>query len=232
MTKRVTRVLCAASPRGSRQAIERLHEIADDRDAHAIVVVGDLGIGELRRESYRALFRALAGDRRPAYWVPGSQDAPIGDYLRETHNIEVVHPFVRGVHGTPAFTPGGHILVAGLGGEISDDPEAPREEIERLRYPRWEAAYRLKLLAEFGEHERLLAFATPPAHKGTGEPGSEVVTELVATWRPRIVVCPGPRPPEMIGRSLVVAPGSLADGHFAVADVGSRDVDFGQLAAA
>ena len=231
MIKRVTRVVCAASPSGSVQGIERLHQIADDRDAQAIVVVGDLGVGDRRHGSYRAVFRALANDRHPAYWVPGPRDAPIGDYLRETHNIEVVHPLVRGVHGTVAFAPG-HLLVAGLGGEISDDPEAPREEVDRLRYPRWEAEYRLKLLGELGEHDRLLAFSTPPAHRNIDAPGSDVVAELVGTWRPRIVVCPGPRPAVMLGSSLIVAPGSLADGIYAVADLGARDVEFGELVAA
>lgn len=231
MIKRVTRVLCAARPSGSVHAIESLHRIADDRDAQAIVVVGDLGVGGRRRDGYRALFRALAGDERPAYWVPGPGDAPIADYLRETHNAEVVHPFLRSVHGTVAFAPG-HLLVAGLGGEISDDLEAPREELDRLRYPRWEAEYRLKLLGELGEHDRMLVFATPPAHKGMDAPGSDVVAELIGTWRPRIVVCPGPRPPAVLGTSLVVAPGSLGEGHYAVADLSAREVEFGELVAA
>lgn len=34
------------------------------------------------------------------------------------------------------------------------------------------------------------------------------------------------------GRSLVVAPGSLADGHYAVADLQSQEVELGQFAGA
>jgi hypothetical protein len=59
-----------------------------------------------------------------------------------------------------------------------------------------------------------------------------VVAELIGTWRPRLVVCPGPRPAAMLGKSLIVAPGSLAAGHYAVADLGTRDVEFGELVAA
>jgi hypothetical protein len=140
---------------------------------------------------------------------------------------------LHGVHGTGALDPGGHIVFAGLGGEIDDDPDAPRDETERLRYPRWEAEYRLKILRELGEHESVLLFATPPAHKGQGIPGSEAVAELIATWRPRLAVCGGERRGvEMIGRSQVVSPGSLADGHYAVADLRAHTVELQELAAA
>jgi Icc-related predicted phosphoesterase len=231
MASRVTRVLCAADPRGSEAAVRRLRETAADRGVHAIALVGDLGGGADRRQSYRTVFRALAGDGIPAYWVPGPGDAPVGDYLREAHSVEVVTPLVRGVHGTAAFAPG-YLVVAGLGGAIDDDPDSPREEVERLAYPRWEAEYRLKLLAELGEHERLLVFATPPAHKGRGIPGSEAVAELIGTWRPRLAVCGGPRETATIGRTLVVAPGSLAGGQYAVADLHSHDVELGELVVA
>jgi Icc-related predicted phosphoesterase len=228
MASRVTRVLCAAEPRGSSDAVDRLGEVAGDRDAQAIVLAGDLGGGQDRSQSYRPLFHALGALDIPAYWVPGRSDAPIGAYLREAHNVEIVFPRLRGVHGTGAFATA-HLVVAGFGGEIDDDPDAQREELECLRYPRWEAEYRLKLLGELGEHERMLAFATPPAHKGLGLRGSDAVAELIGTWRPRLVVCGGPRGTEMIGRSLVVAPGSLAEGHYAVADLKARHAELGEL---
>jgi Icc-related predicted phosphoesterase len=231
MVERVTRILCAAEPRGSTDAVERLRDVAADRAVDATVVVGDLGGGPDRRESYRSVFRALVEYRSPVYWVPGAGDAPIGVYLREAYNIEVVSPLLRAVHGTLAFTPG-QPVVAGMGGEISDDPHATRDEVERLRYPRWEAEYRLKILAEHAEHERVLIFATPPAHKGRGIPGSEAVAELINTHRPRLVVCGGERRTEILGRSTIVAPGGLTDGHYAVADIHSHEVVLGELAAA
>ena len=53
--------------------------------------------------------------------MPGPGDAPISDYLREAYNMETVFPLLRGVHGTAAFAPDGHLLFAGMGGEVDDD---------------------------------------------------------------------------------------------------------------
>jgi hypothetical protein len=228
MSKRVTRVLCAADPAGSIEALDALIEATEDSDVHALALVGDLGSGGA--DSMRSLFKALMRTGLPSYWVPGPGDAPVDAYLREAANIEVVAPSLRGVHGTIAFAQG-HVLFAGIGGEVSDDPEAPREEVERLLYPRWEAEYRLKLVRDLDEHQLVLLFATPPAHKGLGLGGSEVLAELVATHRPRLVVCGGERGTELLGRTRVVAPGSLRDGHYAIADLHSRDAQLEQLAA-
>jgi Icc-related predicted phosphoesterase len=228
---RLTRLVCAADPSGSTSAIAALVEAADHHDAQAIAVVGDLGARDDGPGGYRAVFRALAERGRPAFWVPGPGDAPLGSYLREAHNIEVVFPDVHGVHGTAAVAPG-DVVVAGLGGEISDDPDDQRDEVDRLRYPRWEAEYRLKILRELPEHERVLLFHTHPAHKGLGTEGSEAVAELVGTFRPRLAVCGGERASEMLGRSLLVAPGSLRNGQYAVVDLQQREVELAELAAA
>jgi len=224
--ERVTRILCAAEPRGNAQAIDRLLEAAEHLDVQAVAMVGDLGDGA---EGYRSGFKSLGAGGLPAYWVPGPADAPVADYLREAHNMEIVFPFLHGVHGTAAFAPG-YVLFAGVGGEIDDDPDGPREEVERLHYPRWEAEYRLKLLRELKDYELVLMFATQPAHKGRGPGGSEALAELVGTYRPRLVVCGGEPATWTLGRSMVVAPGALADGHYAVADLHTRAVELEQLA--
>lgn len=227
---RVTRVLCAADPRGSEDALQRLLETSEHHDAHAVAVVGDLS-DQGRPESYGSIFRALGHARQPAYWVPGPGDAPVDDYLREAANVEIPFPYLHGVHGTVAFAPG-YVLFAGIGGFISDDPDYPREETDALRYPRWEPEYRLKLLRELKDYQLVMLLATPPAHKGRGTAGSEVLAELVNTYTPRLVVCGGERGSETLGRSLVVSPGSLADGNYAVADLHSHDVELEQLATA
>jgi Icc-related predicted phosphoesterase len=225
-SERVSRVLCAADPGGSSDAIEALLGAVKSDDVHAIALVGELGDGA---ESLRTLFKTLMRSGLPAYWVPGPGDAPVADYLREASNIELVAPLLRGVHGTFAFAPDGHVLFAGFGGQVSDDPDAPREEVERLSYPRWEPEYRLKVVREVEEHELVLLLATPPAHKGLGTEGSDVLAELVSTYRPRLVVCGGERGNEVLGRTPVVAPGSLRDGHYAIADLNSREVRLEQL---
>ena len=230
-TKRVSRVLCAAEPRGSAEAIDALVRAASERSVQAIVLVGDLsGGGDDPRADFRAVFRALGHAGLPAFWVPGPSDAPVEHYLREAHNIEIVHPLLHGVHGSVAFA-SGNVLVAGIGGEVDDDPEGERDERQRLRYPRWEAEYRLKALQrELSEiSELILLFATPPAHKGLETEGSEALAELATTHRARLVVCGGAPGTMMLGRTLVVAPGSLADGSYAVADLHSRTAELSEL---
>ena len=90
---------------------------------------------------------------------------PVDRYLHEAANIETAFPLLRGVHGTAAISSDG-LLFAGLGGEISDDPRHPRDERERLSYPRWEAEYRLKVVGEFDYNQLVLLFWTAPEHKG------------------------------------------------------------------
>ena len=228
---RITRILCAADPRGDAGAIERLLAAAAELDVHGVAVVGDLSAAGAR-ESHRAVFRALGAGGLPTFWVPGPGDAPVAHYLREAHDAATVHPGLRGVHGTATLASDGHTLVAGLGGAVDDDPEGPREELEALRYPRWEAEYRLRILAEFDEPQPVLLFSTPPAHKGRQTPGSEVLAELAGTYRARLVVCGGERMTALLGRTLVVAPGSLQAGQFAVADLHQREAQLGELSAA
>jgi uncharacterized protein len=228
---RLTRLLCAADPGGSTDAIAAVVEAAERDDAQAIAVVGNLGAGSASPQSLRPVFRALSAARRPVFWVPGPDDAPVAAYLREAHNIEVVYADLHGVHGTAALAPG-DVVVAGVGGEISDDPDAAREELELLRYPRWEAEYRLKLLHEWPEHERVLLFHTHPEHKGLGRAGSDAIAELIGTFRPRVVVCGGDPSSELLGRSLIVAPGRASEGHYAVVDLHKREARLAQLQAA
>jgi hypothetical protein len=226
-SKHVNRILCASGPNGSLEGIERLLEVAAEGEAQAIALVGDLGNGH---EGFREVLHALARSQKPVYWVPGPGDAPAGRYLRESYNIEIACPQLRGVHGTAAFAPDTLIAFAGMGGAISDDPDAPREEDASLRYPRWEAAYRLKILDVLDYNELVMLFATPPAHKGRNIPGSDAVAELIGTYRPRLAVSGGGPRIEEIGRSLVVAPGSLAEGSYVFADLHSRTAEAGHMA--
>jgi hypothetical protein len=212
----LTTVLAVGGIGGSPEPVERLLGDLPETGADAVVMVGDLGAAGTAR---RAIFKALGELKRPVFWVPGPGDAPIRDYLRECYNMELVFPLLRGLHGTAALGPG-DILFAGMGGQIDDDPDTPRDEETTLRYPGWEAEYRLKILREFDELQKALIFATPPAHKGLGEPGSEVLAELINTYRPRLAVVGGDEPTEhLLGRTLVVCPGRLDQGRYGLVDM-------------
>jgi uncharacterized protein len=208
---------------GNVEALERA--LGEVGDAQAIAVVGDLTAPWSEPSTYRAIFKALGRTGAPAFWVPGRNDAPLREYLREAYNMELVYESLRGVHGTAAVGPG-DVVFAGLGGEIVDDPDAIRGEEAVLRYPGWEAEYRLKIAQDLGEHARVFLFTTPPAHKGLKEPGSETLAELIKTYVPRVAVIGGDEPrEERLGTTLVISPGRVAHGSYAVVDVDRLEVE-------
>ena len=221
----LNRILCAADPGGSVDMIERLLVASDQHNVDAVAMIGDLGE---RGEGYRGIFHALGRASCPVFWVPGPRDAPVERHLREAFNVETAYPVVRGVHATAAKA-SGELLFAGFGGEMSDDPRHPRDEREKLSYPRWEPEYRLKVLGEFDYNDLVLLFWTAPVHKGLGTSGSEAVAELIGTYRPRLAVCGEGRGVEVLGRSAIVAPGSLRAGYYAIADLRERKAQLRQL---
>jgi uncharacterized protein len=225
-------LLAVADLRGAVYRLLPLLKKREELGFDALAMAGDLAAPEGDRpEEYRTIFEALGASGVRCFWVPGAGDAPIELYLREARNMEVVFPNLRGVHGTCALQR--HWLLAGIGGQIDDDPDAGRDERTRLHYPGWEAEYRLKLVGDLDEHQAIFLFSTPPAHKGLGEPGSEVLAELVKTYRPRVVVAAGSEQgSELLGRSLVVSPGRLVDGDYAIVDVREQRVTAHTLEAA
>jgi hypothetical protein len=230
MARGVRRLIAVAGVSGEIRRLEQLFEEVPGSGADAVAVVGDLGAPWSKADTYRAIFRVLGEGDLPTFWVPGPTDAPLGDYFRESYNVEVTYPFLHGVHGTVALAPG-NVLFAGMGGEIADDPETIRAEEALLRYPGWEVEYRLKVIREFDAPEQVFLFTTPPAHKGLHEPGSEVLAELIKTHNPRLVIVAGEEPAqEELARTLVVCPGRLDRGHYAFVDLRTRSVEAATLA--
>jgi uncharacterized protein len=222
----ITRIVASCGPRGQSKRVERLLEAAGEDEADALALLGDLGSKEAEVREYAAVLRTVGRTNLPAFYVPGPGDAPFGKYLREAHNTEVVFPSMHGVHGAFALAPGFQLLFAGMGGEIVDDPHHEREELERLSYPGWEVEYRLKILHEIKDYPKVFLFTTPPAHKGLREGGSEVLAEMVKTYAPVLVLTGGEGfHREQLGTSLVVAPGRLSEGEYAIVDLSEREVE-------
>jgi Icc-related predicted phosphoesterase len=224
LNEHLTRIVASCEPRGQSYEVERLLEAAREDGAQALVLLGDIGAGEEARE-YAKVLRTVGREAGvPAFYVPGPGDAPFGKYLREAHNTEVVFPTMHGVHGTFAFADGFHLLFAGMGGEVADDPRHEREERERLSYPGWEVEYWFKVLRETKDYQKVFLFHTPPTHKGLHEGGSEILAELVKTYAPRLVLTGGETfGQEYLGTSLVVAPGRLSEGGYALVDLHERE---------
>ena len=112
----------------------------------------------------------------------------------------------------------------------SSEPRGLSEELERLSYPGWEVEYRLKMLRELKDYRKVFLFVTPPAHKGLQEGGSESLAELVKTYAPRLVLTGGEDSRrDLLGTSLVVAPGRLSEGGYALIDLLEGEVELKRL---
>ncbi len=227
VAKHFRKLLAVGGLNGEVEALETLLEELGDEPIDAVAVVGDLGAPWSRADVYRGLFKALGHSGLPAYWVPGKNDAPLADYLRESYNMEIAYPKLRGVHATAAIGPD-HVLFAGMGGEIDDDQDVVRSEEALIRYPGWEAEYSLKVVGEFKDYQKVFLFTTRPRHKGLQEGGSEVLAELINTYRPHMAVTAGDEPAEeRLGTSLLVTPGRLDRGRYALVDFHGSVVELG-----
>jgi len=220
----VSRIVATAEPRGNLEAVERLVKQVDETGAEAVVVLGSLAPRGTTR-AYSHLFKALAQTRLPTFYLPGPEDVPIAEYVRDAATMELVYPYLHGVHGTFAFAPG-YVVFTGMGGMVSDDPHMMRDEQERLCYPGWEVEYRLKFLSELKDYQKVFLFSTPPEHKGLHEPGSTILAELIKSYKPRLVLVNGKEPKrELLGTSLVVMAGSLTKGDFSIIDLREQTVE-------
>jgi Icc-related predicted phosphoesterase len=224
MTARQMRVLALGRVDG---AVDALDEVLrrSTGEVDVVALVGDLGAPWSRADTYRAIFRKLGEAGLPAFWVPGETDSPLREYLSEAASMEIAFPFLHGVHGTAAAA-SPQVIVAGMGGRIEDDPETIRVEEATLRYPAWEVEYRLKVLREFDQIWNVFLFTTAPAHKGRGEAGSEVLAELINTYRARLAIVPGEQSTETLGTTLVVRPGFVHRGEYAVVELHQGSVEF------
>ncbi len=229
--RRYTRKLLAlANPQGNVENLQKALELVPELDVDAVALLGNLTSGN---GEYKDFFRVLGRSAVPVFYVPGQQDAPARDYLREAYNIEVAFPHLHGVHGSFAFGPG-HVIFAGMGGDISESGQE-RDEESQLRYPAWEVEYRLKVLYELRDYLKIFLFQRAPAHKGLHESGSQELAELIKTHNPRLVVSydndyqGSVFGHEWLGSSLIVVPGSLAEGDFSVVDVLESKVETGNV---
>jgi len=175
------------------------------------------------------------------FYIPGPQDVPLYQYLREAYNIELVFPMLKGVHGKVAFGPG-HIAFVGMGGHILDDEHVTPEEHEELRYPGWMVEYELKILnelkdyvkvflfSELKDYVKVFLFSTPPSHKGMNRDGSATLEELIKTFAPVVAIVNDKEfYHEFLGTTLVVSPGKLSEGDYAVIDLRRRKVETGDV---
>jgi len=227
MRRTVRHILATSNPMGDLEALEKFAKVAPDTGADAVVVIGNLMPKTAKSRDYAAFFRVLAEIHLSTAYIPGPEDAPIWEYLREAANTELVRPEMRNVHETFTFWKGPY-LVAGIGGDITDDGEP--EEKEALRYPAWVAEYHLKALWELKDYPKIFLLHTRPFHKGLGEGGSHEVAHLIKTHNPLVALVAGRgQKHETLGASWVVIPGDLSEGEYSLLDLRSRKLETGNV---
>lgn len=204
-----------AAAEGRRPSLER-PEVAAERSNDA--------------ESLARFFGVLHRLGVPVYVIPGKNDAPERFYLQALAALETVDPRVHQVHRS--FAPlDSNYYVIGFGGALNDNL---RDHEYFLHYPAWEAEFGLDFVRHL-DGDRILLFHTPPLGRiedEAAEQGHHVVETLIKSFDPKIAVCSRPsgrRGKQFLADTLVVYPGRLADGEYALIDSKSRTVEFGNL---
>jgi Icc-related predicted phosphoesterase len=181
----------------------------------------------LTGQSYANVFTLLGNLGVPVYLIPGEHDAPftaLAGALQAhwgTGRLILAH---RAVHALP-----GGDAVAGFGGLLTPAPDDARL---LLHFPDWMAQNAFENLAAFSSvfreaRRRIFLFAMPPRaghldlHRGT-HTGDSTLNTIIKTYKPNLVCCggsDGTRGVEVIEGALVVRPGSLVEGAYAVVDL-------------
>lgn len=180
---------------------------------------------------YHTFFEAARKIDLPFFVIPGNVDSPLDQYIRIGWEEMKKNSKLHLTHST--FSPlDRDFIVTGFGGEITDQE---KEDYFVLQFPRWEAEYGLSFLSNLPSTKVLLSH-TPPVgtldlddgkHKGY-----QVVNDLIHTYHPKWVFCGhahDARGKEIIGDSIVVNPGSLKSGFYALVDTDKEEVELKTL---
>jgi Icc-related predicted phosphoesterase len=181
---------------------------------------------------YARFLAVLGALDLPCYLVPGHLDAPERLFLQASLNRQVVAPNLALIHRSFAAM-GRNFVVAGFGGRLTEDK---REMYWTVEYPSWEAEFGLDFVRRL-DQDSIFLFHMPPA--GTDldlrrgdHVGAPVVNTLIKAYQPKFVFCghaPDGQGKTMVGTSLVVNPGPLAEGYYAILDTKEKQVFFGDV---
>ncbi|HIE05832.1 MAG TPA: hypothetical protein EYP58_03420 [bacterium (Candidatus Stahlbacteria)] len=163
---------------------------------------------------YREFLHFFSAFEFPTCFVPGNMDAP---WSRFWNAFSITgHRNIHLVHRTFFFL--GRTMVYGFGGEIS---EKNQEDFFVLIYPRWEVE---KAFTKVEAEERIYIFHHPPAGFATG--GSEIIRLIIERDKPMLVACGHKHKEakvEKITESVIINPGPLKEGRFALFDSNSGE---------
>ncbi len=173
---------------------------------------------------YRRFFFNLNGFGIPVVCIPGNMDAPIERYrkaIEEFPNLHDVHERIFEYQGYTFF---------GYGGEIGD-----KEERELVFVSKRETVVKAFEKNKDSFNRLILLFHHPPKSKIDLDPGtqthigSEVVNQIIERYSPIFCFCGHAHHSagqDTIQNTLVVNPGALKKGRYAVVDIELKKVYF------
>jgi len=172
---------------------------------------------------YRKFYNFLDRTNIKVFTIPGNMDAPESLYLKtlwhlEKKNIHLAH---ETVHFLEDFN------VCGFGGEINEDE---RENFFVLEYTRDETFFALRKLAYLKKDFVLLTHSPPVCDLAKGK-GSPVVNEIIKKYKPKFLFCGHShlQGKEKIDETIVVNPGALKKGDYAIVDLKTKEVKLKSL---
>lgn len=159
----------------------------------------------------------------PVLLIPGHLDAPEERYFLFMQQASFVSDNIVLLQENIAKV--GPYIFTGFGGKIS---EQAKEDYFLLQYPRSECRFGTRRM-HFLNPPRILLFHSPPVSRldlaqGVHH-GSRFVNDVIAAVSPSFLFCghvPEAFGVETIGSTVVVNPGALADGRFAMVNTNDR----------
>ncbi len=166
------------------------------------------------------------------YVVPGNMDAPFARYARVAEEAPAKYPRVRFAHQR-LLPLSEEFMLLGVGGELS---EREREDFFVLVFPEWEARYAAIAGREISRSLILLTH-TPPVGAQVdldagGHKGSLVVNRLIDMLAPAYLFCGHAhkaQAQEQLAGTVIVNPGALKDGRYALVDTSRERVELKTL---
>lgn len=187
------------------------------------------GAGERDREILRRFIDLISGFQGMVRVLPGHVDAPYALFLEEMLARRDRYPHVMPLHQSFANT-GRDLVLVGFGGEIT---QAERDDEVLVRFPSWELRYWLETVLHLPQEPVLLTHMPPLAQRidiAEGRHlGSEELRMLIEELKPLYAFCGHAHKAqgmEEIGDTLVINPGALIHGHYAVLNTRKETVRF------
>jgi Icc-related predicted phosphoesterase len=227
------RLLLCSGLYGKTNGIERLRQLAAERQPDAILFSGGILSPQrqvierttpwcltLEDERFvQAFFKALGSLGVFSAVIPGPNFQPLDELCRLGMAGELDSPNVHMVHAT--LVEERDLAVCGLGVAIAEEALMREDSYSRIR-----AHYFLRALRTSDKPRKILLLPEPPPGVLGGAEGNVVVGEIIDSLRPNLCVVAGQterRGQQRIASTLVVNPGHLADGSAAWLDWSMHD---------